>query len=78
MLFGPGALLLPRFFRHRSYVALSNVFEMDACMSPHFSSTNPFRSCHGYCLTPHTQSWLWIGWWWQVGVAGWLSMDCCI
>jgi hypothetical protein len=19
---------------------------------------------------------LWFGWWWQVGMAGWLSMDC--
>jgi hypothetical protein len=60
MLSGPGALLLPRYLRHRSYVILSNVFEMDACMSPRFSNTNPFRSCHGYCLTPHTHSWLWI------------------
>jgi hypothetical protein len=33
MLSGPGALLLPRCLRHRLYVALSNVFEMDACIS---------------------------------------------
>jgi hypothetical protein len=45
MLFGPGALLLPRYLRHISYVILSNVFDMDACMSPRFFSTNPFRSC---------------------------------
>jgi hypothetical protein len=61
MLSGPGALLLPRYLRHRSYVILSNVFEMDAFISPHFSNTNPSRSCHGYCLTPHTHSWSWFG-----------------
>jgi hypothetical protein len=55
MLFSPGALLLPRYLRHRSYVILLNVFEMDAFMSPLFSNTNPFRSCQGYCLTPHTR-----------------------
>jgi hypothetical protein len=58
---GPGALLLPRYLRHRSYVILSNVFEMDACMLPRFSNTNPFRSCHGYYLTSHTHSRLWVG-----------------
>jgi hypothetical protein len=78
MLSGPGALLLPKCFRHRSYVILSNVFAIDAFISPRFSSTKPSRSYHGYCLTPHTQSWSWFGWWWQVGVAGWLSMDCWI
>jgi hypothetical protein len=57
MLFGPGALLLPKCLRHRSYVSLSNVFAIDAFISPHFSSTNPSRSCHGYCLIPHTQFW---------------------
>jgi hypothetical protein len=46
MLSSPGALLLPRYLRHRSYVILSNVFVMDACISPRFSSTNPFKSCH--------------------------------
>jgi hypothetical protein len=61
MLSGPGALLLPRYLRHISYVILSNVFDMDACMSPRFFSTNPSRSCHGYCLTPHTHSWSWFG-----------------
>jgi hypothetical protein len=76
MLSGPGALLLPKCLRHKSYVILSNVFDMDACMSPRFSSTNPLRSCQGYCLTPHTHSRLWVVWWWQVGVAGWLSIDC--
>jgi hypothetical protein len=29
MLSGPRALLLPRYLRHRSYVILSNVFDMD-------------------------------------------------
>jgi hypothetical protein len=57
MLFGPGALLLSRYLRHRSYVILSNVLEMDAFMSPLFSNTKPFRSCHGYCLTPHIHFW---------------------
>ena len=61
MLLGPGALLCPRYLRRRSYVILSNVFNIDVCMSPHFSSTNPFRSCREYCLTPHTHSRLWIG-----------------
>jgi hypothetical protein len=36
MLYGPEALLLPRYLRHRSYVILSNVFDMDACISPRF------------------------------------------
>jgi hypothetical protein len=49
---------------------------MDAFVSPRFSNTNPFKSCQGYCLTPHTQFWSWFGWWWQVGMAGWLSVDC--
>jgi hypothetical protein len=63
MLSGPGALLLPKFFKHRSYVSLSNVFAKDAFVSPLFSSTKPSRSCHGYCLTPHTQLRSWFGWW---------------
>jgi hypothetical protein len=63
ILFGLGALLFPKYLRHRSYVILSNVLAMEAFISPRFSSTNPFRSCHGYCLTPHTQFWLWFGWW---------------
>jgi hypothetical protein len=78
MLSGPGALLLPRYLRHMSYVDLSNVFDIDACISPRFSSTNPLRSCQGYCLTAHTHSQLWVGWCWHVGMAGWLSMDCCM
>ena len=53
MLSSPGALLLPKYLRHRSYVSLSNVFAMDAFILPRFLSTNPSRSCHGYCLTPH-------------------------
>jgi hypothetical protein len=56
MLSGPGALLLPKYLRHRSYVFLSNVFAMEAFVSPLFSRTNPSRSCQGYCLTPHTHS----------------------
>jgi hypothetical protein len=63
MLFGPGALLLPKYLRHRSYVSLSNVFAMDAFISLCFISTKPSKSCHGYCLTPHTQFWSWFGWW---------------
>jgi hypothetical protein len=61
MLSGPGALLLPRYLKHRSYVILSNVFAMDACISPRFSNTNPFKLCHGYCLTPLLHSRLWVG-----------------
>jgi hypothetical protein len=61
MLSGPGALLLPRFLRHKSYVLLSNVFAIEAFVSPLFSSINPFKSCHGYCLTPHTHSGSWFG-----------------
>jgi hypothetical protein len=64
MLSSPGALLLPRYLRHRSYVILSNVFEMNECISPRFSNINPFRSCHGYCLIPHTHSRSWFGGWW--------------
>jgi hypothetical protein len=63
MLFGPGALLLPRYLRHRSYVFLSNVFAMDVFLSPLFSKINPPRSCQGYCLTPHTHSRLSLDWW---------------
>ena len=36
MLSGPGAFLLPRFLRHRSYVFLSNVVVMEAFVSPLF------------------------------------------
>jgi hypothetical protein len=78
MMSDPRVLLLPKYLRHMSYIILSNVLAMDACMSPRFSSTNLFRSCHGYCLTPHIHSQLWVVWWWQVGMAGWLSMDCCM
>ena len=61
MLSSPKALLLPKYLRHRSYVSLLNVFAMDAFISLHFSNTKPFRSCHGYCLTPHTKFWSWFG-----------------
>jgi hypothetical protein len=61
MLFGPRAFLLPRYLRHRSCVVLLNVFAMDAFMSPCFSNTNPFRSWHGYCLTPHIHYGSWFG-----------------
>jgi hypothetical protein len=44
MLSGPGALLLPRFLRHKSYVLLSNVFAIEAFVSPLFSSINTFKS----------------------------------
>jgi hypothetical protein len=60
MLSGPGALLFPKYLRHRSYVVLSNVLAIEAFILPRFSNTNPFRSCHGYCLTPHTYSWSWF------------------
>jgi hypothetical protein len=43
MLSGPGAMLLPKYLRHISYVILSNVLDMDACGSPRFSSTNPLE-----------------------------------
>jgi hypothetical protein len=56
MLSSRGALLLPRYLRHRSYVFLSNVFAMEAFVSPFFSKINPSKSCQGYCLTPHTHS----------------------
>jgi hypothetical protein len=32
---------------------LSNVFAIVSSGFPHFSNTKLFRSCHGYCLTPH-------------------------
>ena len=76
MLSGPGALLLLKYFKHKSYVLLSNVLDMDDCESPRFSITKPSRSCHGYCLTPHTHLVLWMGWWWHVGMVGWLNIDC--
>jgi hypothetical protein len=60
MLFGPGALLLPKYLKHRLYVFLSNVFAMEAFVSLLFSKINPLRSCHGYCLIPHTHSGLWL------------------
>jgi hypothetical protein len=63
MLSGPGALLLPRFLRHRSYVFLSNVFAMEAFDSPLFSRIKPSRSCQGYCLTLHTHTGSWFSLW---------------
>jgi hypothetical protein len=54
MLSGPGALLLLRYLRHRSYVFLSNVFAIEAFVSLLFSNINPSKSCQGYCLTSHT------------------------
>jgi hypothetical protein len=45
MLSGPGALLLPRYLRHRSYVFLSNVIAMEAFIFPLFSKINLSRSC---------------------------------
>jgi hypothetical protein len=61
MLSGPGALLLLRYLRHRSYVFLSNVFAIEAFVSLLFSRINLSRSCQGYCLTPHTHSGSWFG-----------------
>jgi hypothetical protein len=61
MLSNPKALLLPRCLRHRSYVFLSNVFAIEEFVSLLFSSINPLRSCHGYCLTPHIYLGLWFG-----------------
>ena len=61
MLFGPRALLLPRYLRHRSYVFLSNVLTMEAFAIPLFSTTNPLRLCHGFCLIPHIHPRLWFG-----------------
>jgi hypothetical protein len=57
MLSGPGALLFPKYLRQRSYVILSNVLVIEALFLPRFSNTNPFKSCHGYCLIPHVHSW---------------------
>jgi hypothetical protein len=51
MLSGPGALLFPKYLKHISYVFLSNVFAIVSSGFPLFSSMNPSRSCHGYCLT---------------------------
>jgi hypothetical protein len=63
MLSGPGALLFPRYLRHRSYVILPNVSVVEAFILPHFSKTKPSRSCHGYYRTPHTHFESWLGWW---------------
>jgi hypothetical protein len=56
MLSGSRALLFLRYLRQRSYVILSNVLAIEALFSPHFSNIKPFKSCHGYCLTPHRHS----------------------
>jgi hypothetical protein len=58
ILFGPGALPFPKFLKHMSYVLLSNVLAIESSGFPLFSSTNPSKSCQGYCLTPHVHvSW---------------------
>jgi hypothetical protein len=63
ILSGPGILLFARFFRHMSYVSLSKYSCRGVCGFSLFSMTNPFKSCHGYCLTPHVQFGVCSGWW---------------
>ena len=55
ILSGPDALLFARFLRHMSYVSLSKYSYIGVCGSPLLSIIYPFKSCHGYCLTPHVQ-----------------------
>ena len=62
ILSGPGVLLLARFFRHMSYVVLSKYLCSGVLGVPRLSMTNPSRSCHGYCLTPHVQFGVCSGW----------------
>jgi hypothetical protein len=49
----PRALPFPEYLRHRLYVLLSNEFVIAPNKISRFPSTNPSRSRHGYCLTPH-------------------------
>ena len=62
ILSGPGVLLLARFFKHMSYVVLSKYSCSGTLGFPLLSMTNPSRSCHGYCLTPHVHFGVCSGW----------------
>ena len=62
ILSGPSVLLLARYFRHISYVVLSKYSCNGVSRFSLLSMTNPSRSCHGYCLTPHVQFGVCSGW----------------
>ena len=62
ILSGPGALLLARFFKHKSYVSLSKYSCSGICGVLFFSKASPFRSCHRYCLTPQVHLGMCSGW----------------
>ena len=53
ILFGPGILLLARFFRHKLYVSRSRYVCRGVWGFPRLFLMNPSISCQGYCLTPH-------------------------
>ena len=53
ILSGPGVFPLVKFLRHMSYVSWSRYVCGGINVSPIFSRAYPFKSCHGYCLTPH-------------------------
>ena len=55
ILSGPGALLLLRFLRQKSYISWSKYVCRGVWGTPHLSIMYPSRSCHGYCRTPHVQ-----------------------
>ena len=55
ILSGPGALLLLRFLRQKSYVSWSKYVCRGVWDSPRLSIMNLSKSCHGYYRTPHVQ-----------------------
>ena len=58
----PGVLLLVRCFKHMSYIVLSKYSCSGVLGFPLLLMTNPSRSCHGYCLTPHAHFGVCSGW----------------
>ena len=61
ILSGPGVFPLDKFFKHMSYVVWSRYECKGSDVSPRFSIVYPFKSCHGYCLTPHIHFCVWSG-----------------
>ena len=58
----PGVWLLARFFKHMLYIVLSKYSCSGIVGFPLLFVTNPSRSCHGYCLTPHVHFGVCFGW----------------
>ena len=72
-----GALLLPRFFRHRSYVSESKYVWSGIWGCPRSSMVKPYKSYQGYYRTLHVQYCGCVVWCAQMETVGRLLMDCC-